>query len=168
MAKTKTQKEAQLKELKQNLEESSAVVFTDFTGLKVNDFNTLRSKVAEHGANIVIAKNTLIKKANENVDLQGQTAVIFAKEKTVEPIKALYAFIKEKDLPKVKLGILNNQVIDEAAVKQLSTLPSIDELRAKMLGSMMAPLSNFVGLGSNLMGSFVRVVNGIKEKKENQ
>lgn len=165
MAKTKQQKTEALDQLKNNIEKATAVVFTDYQGLKVNDFNNLRSKIGEQGGNIVIAKNTLINKVNNQINLQGQTAVIFAYEKTIEPIKALYGFIKELNLPIVKLGILNNKLITEAEVKQLATLPSVDELRAKMLGSLRAPVYNFVGVGSNLIGSFVRVVNAVKEKK---
>ena len=168
MPKTKQQKTDALDKLKTSMDKATAVVFADYQGLKVNDFNNLRAKIDEQGGKVVIAKNTLINKVNSEVNLQGQTAVVFAFEKTIEPIKALYGFIKELNLPVVKLGILNNKVISEAEVKQLSTLPGINELRAKMMGSMMAPVSNFVGVGSNLIGSFVRVVNGVKEKKESQ
>ena len=166
MPKTKQQKIEALEQLKNNIEKATAVVFTDYQGLKVNDFNNLRSKIGEQGGDILIAKNTLINKVNNKINMRGQTALIFAYEKTVEPIKALYGFIKELNLPVVKLGILNNKIITESEVKQLATLPGVDELRAKMLGSLMAPISNFRGLGSNLIGSFVRVVSGIKEKKE--
>lgn len=166
MAKTKQQKQNDLNTIKQQLSESTAVVFTDFTGLSANNINQLRAKLNESGAKVIVTKNSLLQKANEELKLQGQTAAIFAKEKTVEPIKELYNFIKQNELPVVKMGMLNGEVISEEKVKQLSTLPSIDELRAKLVGSLMAPVSGFAMVANGVGGSFVRVLNAYKESKQ--
>jgi len=166
MPKTRQQKKEDLEKTKKYMEESQAIVFLDYSGISVNDFNELRQKLAELGSKIVITKNTLLKRANEKLDLQGQTAVLYGFDKLVEPIKALYEFRKAHDKkPEVKLGILEGKIVTKEDIKQISTMPSISELQAKLVGSMQAPLYGFVAVTSGVYSSFVRVINAYKESK---
>ncbi|NCT55245.1 50S ribosomal protein L10 [bacterium] len=166
MPKTKEQKQKDLLATEENLKNAKSVVFTDNSQMDVNRVNELRSKLKESGAEMVVTKNSLLKKINKDIDLEGPTAVIYGFDGIVEPIKELYSFIKQYHLPVVKLGFLDGQVIGAQKVEQLSKLPSLEELRAKLLGSMMSPISGFVTVNREVYGSFTRVLNAIREGKE--
>jgi large subunit ribosomal protein L10 len=166
MPKTKEQKTKDLDALKADLNDSQAVVIADYRGLSVNQMNELRDKLAEAGAKMAITKNSLLNKANKNIVTEGPSAVVFGFDKVVEPVKVIYDYAKKTELPVVKLGLLNGEVIDETQVKALSTMPSLDELRAKLIGSMNAPVSGFVQVSGGVVGAFTRVVNAYKESKE--
>lgn len=165
MPKTREQKTKDLKQLKEDLKNSQTVVVTDYKGLGVNSLNELRKKLSQTGATIRIVKNSLLAKANDQIQTTGPSAVIFGFDKVVEPVKALYDFSKATELPKVKLGILNGEIITEEQVKSLATMPSLQELRAKFLGSLMAPVSGFARVSGGVSKNFVRVVNAYKDTK---
>ncbi len=166
MAKTKKQKTDALEQFKKDSDASQAVIFADYKGLGVNAMNTLRKELDKENAKMTVIKNTLVNKANDKVNLTGETIVIFTNDKIVEPIKVLYKFIKENNLPVIKSAIVENELVGKEKVDMLATLPSMNELRAKMLGSLMSPVRNFVGVSSNVYGSFARVLNGIVEKSK--
>lgn len=166
MPKTRDQKQVDLKATEENLKKAVSVVFTNNSGLGVNSVNQLRSKLKEAGADMVVTKNSLLKKVNSDIDLSGATAAIYGFNDMVAPIKELYSFIKEYKLPVVKLGLLNGEIISAEKVEQLSKLPSLDELRAKLLGSMMAPISGFATVNREVYAGFARVLNSIKESKQ--
>ena len=166
MPKTKQQKQQSLKDTKEKLKKANSVVFTDNSGIGVNGVNELRSRLKEFGATMVVTKNSLINKASSDIDLKGPTAVIYGFEGIVEPIKELYNFIRRYELPKVKLGIVEGEIISAEKVEQLSKLPSLNELRTRLVGSIMSPLSNFVGVNREVYSSFVRTLNAIKDNKK--
>jgi len=165
MPKTREQKTKDLEQLKKDLETSQAVVITDYKGLGVNALNELRKKLSQTGATVKIVKNSLLAKANDQIQTTGPSAVIFGFDKVVEPVKALYDFSKATELPKVKLGVLNGEIITEEQVKSLATMPSLQELRAKFLGSLMAPVSGFARVSNGVSANFVRVLNAYKDTK---
>lgn len=165
MPKTKIQKKEALDEIKGKLENAKAAVFTDYSGIGVNDFNNLRAKLDEAGAQVRIVKNSLLRLINKDIDLEGQTAVVYSEENQVGPIKVLFDFRKETQKPTVKLGLLDGKIISAEQVEELSKLPSMDELRAKLVGTMKAPISNFVGVNRQVYSGFVRVLDQVKNSK---
>ncbi|MDH4007293.1 MAG: 50S ribosomal protein L10, partial [Desulfuromonadales bacterium] len=84
----------------------------------------------------------------------------------VAPAKALVEFAKKNDVFELKAGMLDGKLIDVSAIKALSDLPSREQLLAKMLGSMSAPATNFVGVLAAVPRSFVQVLAAIKDQKE--
>ena len=101
-----------------------------------------------------------------DADLNGHTAVAFGGDET-SAAKAMVDAAKSYDGKIIlKSAFVDNQYVDKAGVKALASMPSKEELIAKMLGSMQAPLANFAGVLSNLMGGIVRVLNGIAQSKE--
>ena len=159
MPKNRAQKTAILEEVKKNLKNSKSVIFTDYSGLGANDINELRNELEKTGAKISVVKNSLIKKANTEIDLKGQTAVIYALDKVVESLKILFTFIKKKDRPKIKVGLLNGKIISLERIEEISKLPGLEQLRAKFVGSLALPLSSFVSVNREIYSSFVRVLN---------
>ncbi|MBW2520659.1 MAG: 50S ribosomal protein L10, partial [Deltaproteobacteria bacterium] len=98
--------------------------------------------------------------------LVGPTAIAFAKEDPVAPAKALVEFAKSHEAFELKAGVLDGKLLSPADIKALSDLPSREELLAKMLGSMSAPASNFVGVLAAIPRSMVQVLSAIKDQKE--
>lgn len=163
MAKTKKQKTEALEQFKKDSNASQAVIFADYKGLGVNAMNTLRKELDKENAKMTVIKNTIINKANEQINLTGETIVIFTNNKIVEPIKVLYNFIKENNLPIIKSAIVEKTLVNKDKVDMLATLPSMNTLQAKMLGSLMSPVQGFVSASSNVYGGFVRILGQIKK-----
>lgn len=161
-----------LKSLKEAFKKAASVVFIDYSKLTSNQINELRNKLREVNGTMKVAKNTLLNialggsKEKKKVDLEGQTAVIFAKQDPISPIKALYDFIKENDLPKVKIGIFEGDFIEEARVAEISAIPSKDELLARIASGFNSPIFGFVNVLGGTRSGFVRVIKQLAESRE--
>ncbi len=171
MAITKEKKKEILQDLVEKFSKSKTVVFSDYRGLDVSSISDLRGKLRETGSECKVAKKTLIKLAakEQNLDdlgadiMEGPVAVTFSYEDELSGLKALFKFSKENENLKLLGGIIDGKVVGADEIIQLAKLPSKEELYAKMLGSLNAPISGFVGIMGNLLGGFVRVVNAYKD-----
>lgn len=175
MATTKDRKSEQLQELVQKIQAASSVAFFTYGGTSVVQQNQIRAALRAKGAEMKVAKKTLIKIAVREAgivgdisddDLEGQIAVAFSSgEPTTGPqaIKTLAKKIEEIDL---KGGVFEGKTLSLTEVKELADLPSKEVLISRLLGSMQSPLSGFVGVGNNVISGFVRVLNGHAEKLE--
>lgn len=102
--------------------------------------------------------------------LEGPTAIAYSTEDVVAPAKILKEFIKETktEAITVKVGIADGQVIDKASVDALANLPSRDELIAKIVGSMQAPISGLVNVLQGNIRNMVYVLDAVRAKKAEQ
>ena len=148
-------KAAVVEEMKEKLQSAQGAVFVGFSGLSVADVTKLRRKFREGVVEYKVVKNTLTRIAADELGfndldavLEGPTAIAYSAEDTVAPAKILKDFIKETktEALTVKAGIADGQVIDAAAVEALASLPSREELLAKLVGSMQAPISGLVNV----------------------
>ena len=171
---TRQQKEKLVKELSTKIADSKTVVICDYKGLKVDDLKELREKLRENEAEMLVTKKTLIQIALEKAkidldikNLQGQLAIVYGGDEVSSP-KTLHQFSKENDNLKILAGVLELKAISDIEVVNLAKLPTKDELLAKVVGSIKAPISGFVMvLGGNLR-KFVYALSAIKESKEKQ
>jgi len=166
-------KETVVEGIQEKLAASQSVVLYDYRGLTVLEVSQLRNKMREAGVEYKVLKNTMIKRAAENLNIEGideylhgPTAVAFGLNDPVVPAKILSDFIKAAKKTEIKGGILAGKVVDEAGVKNLAELPSKEELLAKMLGSLNAPVQGLVMVLSGVMRNFVCALNAIREQKE--
>jgi len=158
MPKTRIQKEETVATLTDKLGKAKSVVFADYKGLTMSALSDIRKQLREQNAEFGITKNNLLKIALKNVNLsvddvvsQGPTATLFSYEDEISPIKVLTKAIKDTQIGSVKGGILNGEFMDQYMVNKLANLPSKDELRAKTVGVLVAPLQGIVGvLNANL------------------
>lgn len=174
MAKTRQQKEEQVTKLTEKLSRAKALVFADYKGLNMKQLSDLRNKLREVQGELAITKNTLLKRALSATNLEGParnashsdaggpTATLFAYDDEVSPIKILVKALKDATLGKVKGGFLGNAALDEARILQLATLPGKDELRAKTVGVLVAPLQGMVGVLNGNLRNLVYALNQIK------
>lgn len=159
-------------ELAGKLASAKATFIADYRGLSVDEVNDLRGKLRAAGVEYQVVKNTLLKLAIKDTDtacieefLQGPTAIAFATEDPVAPAKVLSDYAKGNAKFELKGGSLEGKVLDLNAIRALSDLPSREVLLAKMLGSMNAPVSNFVGVLAAVPRSLVQVLAAIQDKK---
>lgn len=161
---TKAQKEERVATLTDQLSRSQIAIVSDYRGLNVQELTELRRSLQEVGAEITIAKNTLIKRALDKADLpqaesilQGPTALVMGFDDPVAPAKALLKYLKDnkKENP-VRGGVFEGKEIAEADIQALAKLPGREELLAKMMGSMQSPAQGVVvtlnGVARNLVG----------------
>ncbi|HVZ12162.1 MAG TPA: 50S ribosomal protein L10 [Patescibacteria group bacterium] len=165
-----------LDEVRQKVEKSTAMFFVDYAGLTHQQLEEARRELAKNESEIAVVKNTLMAIALEKclpagrqVDakerLQGPHATLFSYSDPIATAKVLSAFVKKYGLPKIKFGLFEGELIDEAMIGKLSTLPSKEILVAKLLGTLNAPISNFVyGLNANIV-KLAQLLKAIEEKK---
>ena len=155
----RTDKETFVEAIKERLDRAPALYITDFSGLDVKSMTKLRQQLRRSGAEYLVAKNRLVLRALQGTSLpdlsealKGPTGVVFGYEGPVEPAKALADFAKEHgDRPVFKLGVLENQILDAAAIQRLAKLPPKNQMMAELAGALQAPLAALVGvLGAKL------------------
>jgi len=173
MPKTRKQKEHSVQTLDEKLSQSKSLVFANFSGLKVKDATKLRRLCKAEGAVYEVDKKTLLKIAFEKsgisgVDvksLPGAVAVVYGLTDEVAPAKVLEQFSKTNEAVKIIGGVIERKFISASEVIALAKLPSKQQLLAKLVGTINAPVSGFVNvLAGNLRG-FVQVLNAIKDQK---
>lgn len=171
MSKTKTQKQHILSEIKDSLIKMKSAVFVNFFGINVKDTTGFRKKCRQNGADYLVAKKTLLKKALAESGLEnfkekeftGEVAVIFGLADEVIPAKLVSEFAKDHEQMKILSGVLAGREIDASAVMALAKLPSKDQLIAKVVGSIAAPLSGLVGVLSGNLRKLIYVLGAIKD-----
>ncbi len=165
MAKTKVQKEEIVTKLSEKLSRAKAIVFADYKGLGMKQLSDLRDKLRDVNGEFSITKNTLLKRALPNVDLEGPTATLFAYDDEISPIKILVKALKDTGLGKVKTGYLGDLTLDETKILQLASLPTKDELRGKTVGVLVAPLQGMLAVLQGNLRNLVYALSEIKKVK---
>ncbi len=168
---TKEQKTQILQDLVDKFGRSNGIIFSDYRGLDVANISDLRNRLREKGAETKVAKKTLIRLAAKESNIgelgddimEGPVSVTFSYEDEMAGLKVLFKFSKENENLKLLGGIIDGKVVGADEIIQLAKLPSYEELIAKFMGSINAPVSGFVGVLSNLVGGFVRVLNAYKD-----
>ena len=153
MQHTKQQKEAVVAEVTRKIKDSKALVFANYKGVTVKDITTIRKELRKSGSSWQVLKKTLLNIALKNagvvVDaraLDGQVGVAFSHDE-VAAAKVIADFQKaNKDVSlSIEGGALGSKALSADEVKALSKLPSQDELRARLVGTLQAPIAGFVG-----------------------
>lgn len=162
-----------VEEFAAKLATAKAAFIADYRGLTVDEVNELRGKLRDAGVEYRVVKNTLLKLAAKDTPfeclsefLQGPTAIAIAQDDPVAPAKVLSDYAKDSKVFELKSAVLEGKVLSEADIKALADLPSREVLLAKMLGSINAPVSNFVGVLAAVPRSLVQVLSAVKDQKE--
>ena len=148
----KAKKQNYISEMTNQFDKSEAVIVTHYQGLTVNQLDELRTKMREHGIIFKITKNRITKLALEKTrckDLSdlfsGPTAVALSKD-AITSAKILTNFSKEHKNLKILGGIMGNDILDVAGVKNVATLPTLDEARAKIVGILRSPAQKIASI----------------------
>jgi len=169
---SRQQKEEIVAKLTTEIKESPSCIFADFKGLSANDMVELKTKLRESGSTFQVIKKKLLAIALKNNDievdpeeLEGQIAVSISSDE-VASAKLIHETAKENENIKIVAGVLDNKFITQEEVQALAKLPSMDELRAKLLGQLQAPVSGFVNTLAGVPRSFVQVLSAVRDDKE--
>ena len=148
----KEQKKIYIEEMISKFENSKAIMVTHYQGLTMTQLDELREKMREHGIIFKITKNRITKLALEKTkrkDLSnlftGPTAVAFGDD-AIMSARILSKFSKDNENLKLIGGIMENEVLDQAAVQNVASLPTLNEARANIIGILNAPASKLVSI----------------------
>jgi large subunit ribosomal protein L10 len=169
---TRQQKEAIVAQLSEEIKSSPACVLADFKGLSANDMVVLKRDLRESGSTFQVIKKKLLAIALKNNDIEidpkaidGQIAVSVSSDE-VTSAKIIYETAKKNENVKIVGGVLGQKLMGVEEVNALAQLPSRDELRARLLGQLQAPISGFVNVLAGVPRTFVQVLSAVKEEKE--
>ncbi len=173
MAISKKRKDILVAQYKDLIEQSEAIFLTGYGGMAVKDMQALRSKLREADGTFYVTKNTLFSLALEESDLPapsdmlvGQVASGFAMGEVPTLAKALVNFAKKEDHLTIKGGIMDNKVLSQGDVEALAKLPSLDQLRAQILGLIDGPARGLVYTVSSGVRQVVNVVDAYSKSEE--
>lgn len=171
----RTQKEAVASGLKAKFARMSSAVFVDFKGLNVETVTKLRNEFRKSGVEYRVVKNTLVKQAIKDNSwagvlkgtLTGMTGIAWSYEDPSAAAKVVKAFRKDNDKLVIKGGFIDGQLVDAAGVEtKLATMPGKDELRAMLLATLQAPLTQFVQQLNAPLQNFAYVLKAKQNKME--
>ena len=166
------QKQAVVAEVSGELAKAQAVILAEYRSLQVGEMTALRRKARGAGVYLRVLKNTLARRALAETPFKGLV------EKTVGPLaygiasdpvavaKVLQDFAKEHEKFVIRAGAMPNVMMTPREVAELARMPSRQELLAKLVGTMQAPIAKFVRTINEVPGKFVRTVAAVRDAKE--
>lgn len=173
MSLTRQQKEGVVQEMERSVADAVATVFVSFNGLTLAEVNELRDKLFEQGCSMRVVPKRLLRISMQNAKLdfdptqfEGQIAVVTGND-AVAPAKILSQFVKGKETIELRAGVLEGGVISLDQVQALATLPGREEMLAKLVGTLAAPMSGLVRVFSGVQRQTVYVLQAIADQKEN-
>lgn len=161
-------------EFSARLANAQAVVLAEYRGLPVEKITQLRARARASGVYLRVLKNTLARRAVQGTPfekLADQMVGPLAYGVSDDPVSAaklLHAYAKENDKLVIKGGAIPGQVMNAKEVGSLAALPSRDELIAKLMGTMQAPVTTFVQTLNQVPSKFVRTLAAVRDQKEQQ
>lgn len=166
------EKKELISELKDVFAESELVVVTHYVGITVAEVSELRKKIREAGASFRVTKNRITRLALEGTDyapladmLTGPTAIAASKD-PVAAAKAVVEFAKKNNKLVVLGAVMNGQMLSAAEVKALAELPSLDEMRSKLIALIQTPATRIARIASEPASLLARVFNAYATKDE--
>lgn len=170
----RTEKQQLIDTLHEDFGRSPHAILVDFRGLTVPAVTAFRRKVRQSGSVYRVVKNSLALRAAKGTPIEkleshfeNTTAVAYTADDPVSLAKVLVDFARENPALVVKAGIVSgSQVLDPAGVKALSSLPSLPEMRARLLGTLCAPATQLVRLLGAPATQLARVMKAHQDKQE--
>lgn len=171
--KIRPEKEALVSEFREHLGSASYFLLLEYQGLTVGQLNDLRGRLREHQARFHIVKNRLLRHVVQEMGLDaitdqltGPTGVIFGEGDLSGVAKTVKKFIGELERDNAKCGAMDGSALSAGDIAELASLPSKEELQAKVVGTLAAPLSQLVGVLNQKVASVVYVLKAIEDKKQ--
>ena len=168
----RSEKKEFVQKLTDEIKSSSSVIVTHYSGLSVNESEQLRTEMRDSGAKFKVTKNRLTKLALEQTQFKnladlftGPTAIAYS-EDPVAPAKVAVSFEKKLDKFKIIGGGYDGEKIDLEKINFLATLPSIDELRGKIVGLILSPAQKIASIVKEPAGQMARLVSAQSKSLE--
>lgn len=170
MKRRQLQKKQIVSDLAGSISNTNTMIISHYQGLTVKEITALRIKIQEAGGSFRVTKNSLARLAVKDTDFKslhslfvGPTAVAFSIN-SVALAKVIVDYAKENEKFIIKGGIIDNKLIDTNDIKALAALPSLEELRAKIIGTIIAPATKLVSVLQAPAGQLARMLNTYSSK----
>jgi len=167
-------KKAAVAEIGAKVAQAQSIVLAEYRGLEVGDMTALRAKARSSGVYLRVLKNTLARRAVSGTPFEGLDQhmvgplIYGISPDPVAAAKVLNDFARANEKFVIKAGAMPGQVMTAKQVATLATMPSREELLAKLMGTMQAPVTKFVQTLNEVPGKFVRTVAALRDQKEKQ
>lgn len=169
----RTEKEAIIAEVADKVSRAAAMYFADFSKLTVAEETELRKEFRKSGVEYRVVKNTLVRKALEQVAgydrvcdvLEGPTSIAFTYDDVSAPARIIKRFSDKTGKLRLKVAVLEKQLYDGSKLDQLSKLPSRKEVLAGIVGILQSPVAGIVGVLNALPRDLVNVLDAIEKKR---
>ena len=159
-------------ELHDKLERASAIVLTEYRGLKAGDMVKLRTGLREAGVEVLVVKNTLLRRAAEGTktadlvgELAGPTAIALAFGEPTEAAKSLTKSAADFEPFNLKNGVVEKMVMDGGAIAALAKMPGRSEMQAQFAGALEGFIGEFAGLVEAMLREFAGLLEAKAEKE---
>ncbi len=169
---TKAFKQEKIEAMKENFAKAKVAVVTEYRGLTVEEITKLRRALQKENSDYMVTKNTLAKVASKGTQfevlaeaLKGPVAIAFGFADEVVPAKVVTKFIKETKKGEIVATALDGKLLNAKETEVLASLPSKEELYAKMLGSINSPATGIVGAINAVMSGLVRAMDQVAKQK---
>jgi large subunit ribosomal protein L10 len=166
---TRAQKQKIIEDLKEKIAQQKVTIFVDFTGLKAKDIFDLRKKLKTVDSQFKIAKKTLaqiaLKESGLKIEikkLKGEIAFVFGLKDEISPAKTIWQSTLIDPNLKILGGFLENEFVEAEKIIELAKLLTREELLARLVGSISAPISNFVNVLETNIKGLIYVLKQIK------
>lgn len=171
---TKAFKNKKVEEIKEVISKAKVAIVSDYRGFSVADITNLRRRLQKEDGNYTVVKNTLAKIAIKGTQfegleefLKGPSGIAFGYGDEVAPAKVILKYLKEaKKTNEVKGGVIGGKVITANQVKEISNLPSKNELIAKIMGSVSAPAQGLTNTLNGVARALVIAMEEVRKQKE--
>lgn len=168
----RAQKPKEVEAIKLRFQGAKALIFAENKGLKVSEVTELRKKLKQTQSSMKVVKNRLVKRALKDAGIvgldsffEGPTTVASSTIDPISPAKVLVDFIKEHERLSIKGGYLGGEILTIEKIKALASLPSREELYAKLLGCLLNPARQLVQVLAVMPRQVVTVVDAIRKQK---
>lgn len=168
----RAEKKSAIEELRVRMSESSFVILADYRGMSVAKTEDLKNRLRGVNARFHVVQNRMFQRVAKDLNypgfdsrLQGPSAMVFGTGDVVRAAKILKDFVKENELPAIKIGTMQGVSLSKADLDQLASLPSREVLLAMFLGTLVAPMRGLAGVLQQKLASLVYVLNAVQEKK---
>lgn len=169
----KEEKEVMISELRQKFSRAKVAVLAEFAGMEVEEIREVKNELRRAKGEFKVVKNTLAVRAAEGTTLQairdhfkGPIAVALGYEDPVAPAKALNTVAEKQKKLKIKVGVVESQVVDLVRLKQISKLPSKEVLVGQLIGRLKSPLYGLAGTLNGVLSKFVRTLQAVHDKRQ--
>ncbi len=165
-------KKAVVAEVSAEIANAKSIIVAEYRGLEVGDITVLRANARKAGIYLRVLKNTLVRRAVTGTEFEGLAKNLVGpliygiSTDPVAAAKLLSDFAKGNQKLVLKAGAMPNYVMDAAGVKALASMPSREELLSKLLGTMQAPITQFVRTLNEVPTKFVRGLAAVRDAKE--
>ena len=165
-------KERVVSDLTSRFTESNFFILTHNNGLSVEEITSLRNQLRDAGSTFKVVKNSLAKIAISDTEIKelsdyfsGPLAIVFSEELTSQP-KIISDFTKDNENLSVVGGYMDGKIIDKETISKLASLPSLDTLRAKIIGSLTSSASKIAGIINKPGGQIAQVLSAKSQSGE--